>query len=102
MKQIIRLTESDLHRIVRESIQKILREDGEAGAMGDGGGMTLNFGGGNSYEPGGSTTTTTVPREREGDQTFGMAYPMKSKKKDPSLGREDVINFGEKPVGHKG
>lgn len=26
MKQIIRLTESDLHRIVKESVQKILRE----------------------------------------------------------------------------
>lgn len=29
MKQIIRLTESDLHRIVKESVNKILRESGE-------------------------------------------------------------------------
>ena len=27
MKKIIRLTESDLHRIVRESVKRILRED---------------------------------------------------------------------------
>ena len=28
MKKIIRLTESDLHRIVKESVNKILRESG--------------------------------------------------------------------------
>ena len=28
MKQVIRLTESDLHRIVKESVKKILRECG--------------------------------------------------------------------------
>ena len=28
MKQIIRLTESDLHKLVREAVQKILREGG--------------------------------------------------------------------------
>jgi len=27
MKKLIRLTESDLHRIVRESVKRILRED---------------------------------------------------------------------------
>lgn len=29
MKQVIRLTESDLHRIVKESVRKILNEYGE-------------------------------------------------------------------------
>lgn len=29
MKQIIRLTESDLHRIVKESVQRILKEEDE-------------------------------------------------------------------------
>ena len=29
MKQIIRLTESDLHRIVKESVRRILNEYGE-------------------------------------------------------------------------
>ena len=31
MKRIIRLTESDLHRIVKESVNKILRESGHEG-----------------------------------------------------------------------
>ena len=34
MRQIIRLTESDLHRIVKEAVNKILSEDGEAGGGG--------------------------------------------------------------------
>ena len=29
MKQVIRLTESDLHRIVKESVQRILKEENE-------------------------------------------------------------------------
>ncbi len=37
MKQIIRLTESDLQIIVNESIQRILSEDGEGGFAGGGG-----------------------------------------------------------------
>ncbi len=34
VKQIIRLTESDLHRIVKEAVNRILTEDGEAGGGG--------------------------------------------------------------------
>ena len=34
MKKIIRLTESDLHNIVRESVVRILNEDGEGAALG--------------------------------------------------------------------
>ncbi len=30
-KQVIRLTESDLHRIIRESVKRILKEEGMAG-----------------------------------------------------------------------
>lgn len=33
VKQIIRLTESDLHRLVKESVQRILRECGDVDAM---------------------------------------------------------------------
>lgn len=33
MKKIVRLTESDLHRIVRESVKRILREDDGYGRM---------------------------------------------------------------------
>jgi len=36
MKKIIRLTESDLHRIIKESVKRILREE-DFGSM-DGGG----------------------------------------------------------------
>jgi hypothetical protein len=103
-KRLIRLTESDLHRIVKEAVNRILREDGEA-AMGDGGGIALNFGGESSYEPGGSTTTTTVPRGQKGDQTFGVSYPYNGKGKDPSYTRprgDIAMNKNEKPVGHKG
>lgn len=31
MKQVIRLTENDLHKIVEESVRKILNEYGEGG-----------------------------------------------------------------------
>lgn len=34
MKKIIRLTESDLHRIVKEAVETIIREEGEAGGGG--------------------------------------------------------------------
>ena len=30
-RQIIRLTESDLHKIIRESVERVLKEDGLAG-----------------------------------------------------------------------
>jgi hypothetical protein len=32
MRQIIRLTESDLHRLVKESVRRILRECGNVGS----------------------------------------------------------------------
>ena len=35
MKQIIKLTESDLHRIVKESVNKVLKEDFEPYNVGD-------------------------------------------------------------------
>lgn len=34
MKKIIRLTESDLHKIIKESVYRILKEDGAAGGGG--------------------------------------------------------------------
>ena len=56
MKQIIRLTESDLHRIVKESVQRILMET-DASAAGGGalGGCNLMVG--------------------TSDETGGIAYP---------------------------
>lgn len=47
MNKIIRLTESDLHRMVVEAVNKILQEDGE-GAIGGGGATNcvgINVGG---------------------------------------------------------
>ena len=38
MKKIIRLTESDLHRIIKESVKRILREE-DFGSMDGGGDM---------------------------------------------------------------
>ena len=38
MKRIIRLTESDLHRIIKESVKRILREE-DFGSMDGGGDM---------------------------------------------------------------
>ena len=79
-KRLIRLTESDLHWIVKEAVNKILREDG--------------------FTPG-SNTTFGINADGSADSTFGVSYPYNGKEKDPSLGREDII-FGEEPVGHKG
>ena len=62
MKRIIRLTESDLHRIVRESVRRIITEEGEGGAMGGG------FAGGASSDVGLNANGT-------GDPSMGVAYP---------------------------
>jgi len=45
MRQIIRLTESDLHAIVREAVNKILSEDGEIGGGGATNCVGINVGG---------------------------------------------------------
>lgn len=52
MKQIIRLTESDLHRIVKESVRKILAET-DASAAGGGALGGCNIMNGTSDESGG-------------------------------------------------
>lgn len=62
MKRIIRLTESDLHRIVRESVRRIITEEGEGGAMGGG------FAGGASSDAGLNANGT-------GDPSMGVTYP---------------------------
>jgi len=82
MKQIIRLTESDLHRIVKESVKNILKEF-----------------------DGGANTTFGVNADGSADSSFGIAYPAKGlvDDDDPTYGREDIaMNKSEKPVGHKG
>lgn len=49
MRRRIRLTESDIHRMVMESVRRIIREEGE-GAMGGGGATnTCGLGADGSY-----------------------------------------------------
>lgn len=89
MKQIIRLTESDLRNLVREAVNKILSEEGEAGG---------------GFAPG-ANTTFGLNADGSADSTFGIAYPYGGKKKDPTLTRptgDIAMNKSEKPVGHKG
>ena len=88
MKKLIRLTESDLHRIIMESVNRILAEDGEGGGF-----------------AGGANTTFGVNADGSADSTFGISYPYGGKKKDPTLSRpkgDIAMNKSEKPVGHKG
>ena len=84
MKQIIRLTESDLHRIVKESVQKILREMGGDGA----------------------TTDAGINANGTGDPSMGVAYPASIvAPNDPSLRRKKgdiAMNKSEEHVGHEG
>jgi hypothetical protein len=101
MKKIIRLTESDLHRIVKEAVNKILSEDGEGG-MGSGGfdarGMSLDFGG--DTQPAEDKGATSSLRNK----TY-IAPASVTKEKDPTLSRpvgDIAMNKSEKPVGHKG
>ena len=79
-KQIIRLTESDLHRIVKEAVNRILSEDGETGALaGDSGaGMSLDFGG--DSQPAEDKGATSSLRNK----TYTAPF---TKKKDKSLTR---------------
>ena len=66
MKQIIRLTESELHNIVREAVNRILAEDGEAAGGGALGGSNLMVG--------------------SSDESGGVAYPAFAKKKKEQVG----------------
>lgn len=48
MKKIIRLTESDLHRIIENAVRRIIKEEGEGAAIGGGGATNcvgINVGG---------------------------------------------------------
>lgn len=57
MKKIIRLTESDLHGIVKEAVSRLISEDGD-GAMG-----------------GGATSDAGINANGSGDPTLGVTYP---------------------------
>jgi len=58
MKRIIRLTESELHSIIKESVKRIVNEDGEGSAMG-----------------GGATSDAGLNVNGSGDPSMGVTYP---------------------------
>ena len=58
MKKIIRLTERELHNIVRESVERIINEDSEGAAMG-----------------GGATSDAGLNANGSGDPSMGVTYP---------------------------
>jgi len=76
MKQIIRLTESDLHRLVKESVRRILAET-DASAAGGGALGGCNIMNGTS------------------DETGGVAYPFGGGGKKKSVGGNP---FNQSPI----
>jgi hypothetical protein len=110
MKQIIRLTESDLHNIVREAVNRILAEDGEIGGggatncvginVGGAAGQAKNhidapaFGGKNKKKVGGNAFSEPIMRQAHnlGDVTDAPTNQVDMK---PALKRGGSIAMGE-------
>jgi len=85
MKQIIRLTESDLHRLVKESVRRILREmDGGSIDGGNAAGMTLDFG---ENSTGGNGAGNGAGLNRDKTNVDGDIQMPAFKGKDKSLTR---------------
>ena len=111
MKQIIRLTESDLHNIVREAVNRILAEDGEIGGggatncvginVGGAAGQAKNhidapaFGGKNKKKVGGNAFSEPIMRQKHnlGDVTSAPANQVDMK---PALERGGSISMNRK------
>ena len=88
-KQIVRLTESDLHRIIKESVKKILKEATAGGASGG----LINFSSGIGKGSGLAAGATTAINEPEGNGStvvHGKGLTDKKKKKSNT----DIINHG--------
>lgn len=110
MKQIIRLTESDLHQMVMEAVNKILAEDGEIGGggatncvginVGGAAGQAKNhidapaFGGKNKKKVGGNAFSEPILKQAHnlGDVTNAPANQVDMK---PALKRGGSIAMGE-------
>lgn len=115
MKKIIRLTESDLHRIIRESVNRILAEDGEIGGGGatnaagtmQGGGTNPGagtydvpaFAGKSKKKVGGNAFSEPIMRQKHnlGDVTSAKANQVDMK---PALDRTPGFSMGTR-VGEK-
>jgi hypothetical protein len=119
MKQIIRLTESDLHNIINESVMRILKETrkenvNEEGEIGGGGatncvginvggaaGQAKNhidapaFGGKNKKKVGGNAFSEPIMRQKHnlGDVTDAKANQVDMK---PALDRTPGFSMGER------
>lgn len=111
MKQIIRLTESDLHKMVMEAVNKILAEDGEIGGggatncvginVGGAAGQAKNhidapaFGGKNKKKVGGNAFSEPILKQAHnlGDVTNAPANQVDMK---PALDRTPGFSMGER------
>ncbi len=111
MKQIIRLTESDLHQMVMEAVNKILAEDGEIGGggatncvginVGGAAGQAKNhidapaFGGKNKKKVGGNAFSEPILKQAHnlGDVTKAPANQVNMK---PALDRTPGFSMGER------
>ena len=111
MKQIIRLTESDLHKMVMEAVNKILSEDGEIGGggatncvginVGGAAGQAKNhidapaFGGKNKKKVGGNAFSEPILKQAHnlGDVTNAPANQVDMK---PALDRTPGFSMGER------
>ena len=111
MKQIIRLTESDLHQMVMEAVNKILSEDGEIGGggatncvginVGGAAGQAKNhidapaFGGKNKKKVGGNAFSEPILKQAHnlGDVTNAHANQVDMK---PALDRTPGFSMGER------
>lgn len=96
MKKIIRLTESDLHRIVRQSVMRILKEDGELGGS--------SFGDGSSVTPGASSASS----DRVGPYTTSITQGMIRKpsptgeKINPKQKQKNIIQPNDETISREG
>ena len=112
MKKIIRLTESDLHRIVKEAVETIIREEGEAGGGGATNAASVMQGGGtnpgagtydvpafggktNKKKVGGNAFSEPIMRQKHnlGDVTKSPANQVDMK---PALDRTPGFSMGDR------
>ena len=106
MKQIIRLTESNLHQMVMEAVNKILAEDGEIGGGGATNCVGINVGGAagqaknhiagkNKKKVGGNAFSEPILKQAHnlGDVTNAPANQVDMK---PALDRTPGFSMGER------
>jgi hypothetical protein len=95
MKQVIRITEADFKRIIKESVERILKEAtaGGAGAVGVFSGGQPGNGSGLA---GGATTTQNTPQGNGDNTIFGAGLTNKKKR------NTDIINHGRDIYNAKG